>query len=60
MLVFWWVYLRGVILRLLRYINTSVIAGNKPEVLNTILERYKQVYLAQEDESKDTKSYSTQ
>ena len=36
-----------------RYINTSIIAVNKPEFLSTILEQYKQVYLAQEGASKD-------
>ena len=38
---------------IVRYINTSIIAENKPEFLSTILERYKQVYLAQEGASKD-------
>ena len=40
------------------YINTSIIHGNKPEFLSTILERYKQVYLAQEGASKDIQYYS--
>ena len=35
-------------------INTSIIAGNKPEFLGNILERYKKVYLAQEGASKNT------
>ena len=34
-------------------INTSIIAGNKPEFLGNILERYKKVYLAQEGASKN-------
>ena len=45
---------------IVRYINTSIIAGNKPEFLSTILEQYKQVNLPQEVASKDVKSYSTQ
>ena len=40
------------------YINTSIIPGNKPKFLSTILERYKQVYLAQEGASKDVQYYS--
>ena len=43
-----------------RYINTSVIAGKKPAFLSTILERYKQIYVAEEDVSKDVESYSAQ
>ena len=45
---------------IVRYINTSIIAGNKPEFLSTILEQYKQVNLPQEVASKDVESYSTQ
>ena len=43
-----------------RYINTSIIAGNKPEFLSTIFERYKQNYLAQASGSKDVEPYSVQ
>ena len=45
------------ITEIVTYINTSIIAGNKPEFLSTISERYKQVYLAQEDVSKDVGPY---
>ena len=46
--------------KIIRYISTSIIAGNKPEFLSTVLERYKQVYLAQEGASKDVMSYPAQ
>ena len=45
---------------IVRYINTSIVAENKPEFLITILEWYKQVHLAQEGASKDVESYSAQ
>ena len=45
---------------MVRYINTSIIAGNKPEFLSNVLERYKKVYLARDGASKDVESYSPQ
>ena len=42
-----------IINEIVRYINTSVITRKRPEFLSTMLERYKQVYLAQEGASKD-------
>ena len=45
---------------MVRYINTSIITGNKPEFLSNILEGYKKVYLAQDGASKDVESYSAQ
>ena len=41
------------ITEIVTYINPSIIAVNKSEFLSTISERYKQVYLAQEDAAKD-------
>ena len=45
---------------IVRYVNNSIIAGNKPEFLRTILEQCKQACLAQEGAPKDVKSYSDQ
>ena len=49
-----------VINEIVRYVNNSIIAGNKPEFLRAILEQCKQACLAQEDAPKDVKSYSDQ
>ena len=42
---------------IVRYINTSIISGNKPEFLSTILEQCKQLYVAQEGTSKGVEFY---
>ena len=46
---------------IVRYINTSIISGNKAEFLSTISERYKQsIYLGQEGTSKNVEFYFAQ
>ena len=46
---------------IVRYINTSIISGNKAEFLSTISERYKQsIYLGEEGTSKNVEFYFAQ
>ena len=47
-------------MRLLGIQTLVSLSGNKPEFINTILERYKQVYLAPEGALKDFQFYFAQ